>query len=254
MKKITSIICLVFAFVMVLALPVSASAPYQTYTYSIGGLALSSPDAYSPAKEIDSDYMGLLNTDILAELYPDLSSTELKEKAKEISDFSDIQVDEDNNVYIADAKNNRIIVLDSYYKLKFILDDFVNDNGIPDNFNNPKGVFVTNDDNSGSETSTGRIFVCDTDNARIVTFDRKTGEFLAVIPQPQSQLFESNAIYKPVAVAVDKYDRMYVVSSTTTEGIIVMTDEGDFTGFIGAQKVVISLWVFDCVVRTKLGN
>ena len=221
MKKITSIICLVFAFIMVLALPASASAPYQTYTYSIGGLALSSPDVYSPTKEIDYKYMGL---------------------EKEIAEISDIQVDEDENIYIADAKNNCIYVLDAYYKLKFTIDSFINENGIPDKFNNPKGVFVTEDEVLGDQVTNGRIFVCDTDNARIITFDRKTGEFLDIIPRPESQLFETNSIYKPVALAVDKYDRMYVVSSTTSEGIIVMTDEGDFTGFIGAQKVVITLW------------
>ena len=49
-------------------------------------------------------------------------------------------------------------------------------------------------------------------------------------------------MYRPVALAVDPYDRLYVVSSTTIEGIIVMTDEGEFTGFIGAQKVTVSAW------------
>ena len=246
MKKITSIICLVFAFIMVLSLPISASSPYQTYTYSISGTALRSPDAYSPTKTINSEYMGLLDVDMLKKAYaktqPDLSVSEIESKAKAISDFSDIQVDEDKNIYIADAKNNRIIVLDSYYKLKFIIDDFINENGVPDGFKNPKGVFVTNDDTDGNETSTGRIFVCDTDNSRIVTFDRKTGEFLSVIDKPESQLFGTNSAYLPIALAVDKYNRMYVVSNSTTDGIIVMTDEGDFTGFIGAQKVVISLW------------
>ena len=44
MKKLTAIICLVFAIVMVLSLPmsISASEPYQTYTYSISGTALGS--------------------------------------------------------------------------------------------------------------------------------------------------------------------------------------------------------------------
>ena len=59
MKKITAVICVIFAFIMVMALPVSAGAPYQTYTYSINGTALHSPDAYTPAKSIDSAYMGL---------------------------------------------------------------------------------------------------------------------------------------------------------------------------------------------------
>ena len=37
MKKLTAIICMLFAIVMLLSLPMSVGAdePYQTYTYSI---------------------------------------------------------------------------------------------------------------------------------------------------------------------------------------------------------------------------
>ena len=66
MKKVTSIIALIFAFVMIMALPISASAPYQTYTYSISGTALYSPDAYTPTKSIDSAYMGLTDIIVIA--------------------------------------------------------------------------------------------------------------------------------------------------------------------------------------------
>ncbi|MBO5203445.1 MAG: YIP1 family protein [Clostridia bacterium] len=220
MKKITAIICVIFAFVMVMALPVGASAPYQTYTYSINGLALYSPDAYTPAKSVDSAYMGL-----------DVA----------ISNPSDIEVDDEMNVYIADTDNNRIVVLDRYYKLKFIISNFVNDQGVPDNLSAPQGVFITSDKVVGTEKVEGKIYVCDTNANRILTFDRD-GNFLSVIPQPESELFDEGAVYKPVAVAVDPYDRLYVVSSTTYQGIIVMTDTGAFTGFIGAQKVTISAW------------
>ena len=76
---------------------------------------------------------------------------------------------------------------------------------------------------------------------RILTFD-KDGNFLSNIPQPESDLFGENNVYKPIAVAVDKYDRLFVVSSTTYQGIILMTDTGEFTGFIGAQKSYLSAW------------
>ena len=64
MKKFSVILCLVFVAIMVFALPVSAATPYQTYTYSINGTALYSPDAYSPAKTIDSTYIGLLDMEM----------------------------------------------------------------------------------------------------------------------------------------------------------------------------------------------
>ena len=44
----------------------------------------------------------------------------------------------------------------------------------------------------------------------------------------------------PVAVAVDTYGRLFVVSKTTNQGIIVMSEDGGFHGFIGAAKVEIS--------------
>ncbi|MBQ8818209.1 MAG: YIP1 family protein [Clostridia bacterium] len=240
MKKITAVICVIFAFIMMMALPVSASAPYQTYTYSINGTALHSPDAYNPAKSVDSAYMGLDDEVLLKKYYSGLKDDALAAK-KTISNPSDLEVDDEMNVYIADTDNNRIVVLDRYYKVKFIIESFINEQGVPDKLSAPQGVFITPDKRVGAEEIPGRIFVCDTNNNRIITFDRD-GNFLSVIPQPESELFDEGAVYKPVAVAVDQYDRLYVVSSTTYQGIIVMTDEGQFTGFVGAQKVVISAW------------
>ncbi len=240
MKKITAVICVIFAFIMIMALPVSAGAPYQTYTYSINGTALYSPDAYTPAKSVDSAYMGLDDSALLKKYYSGLDDKTLQTK-KTISNPSDIEVDERLNVYIADTDNNRIVVLNRYYKVKFIIEKFINEQGVADSLSSPQGVFITEDKLVGEDMHKGRIFVCDTNNNRIVTFDHD-GNFLGIIPQPESELFDEGAVYKPVAVAVDQYDRLYVVSSTTYQGIIVMTDQGDFTGFVGAQKVVISAW------------
>ena len=210
MKKLTSLICLIFALIMVMAPLAVAAAPYQTYTYSINGFALYSPDAYVPIQNMDYKYWGVDHA---------------------TGTIRDMVTDENGNFYLIDSANNELIVLDSYLKLKFIIKNFVNDQGVPDGFTNPQGVFVTKD----------RIFVCDTDASRIVTFDL-AGHFLSVIPQPESNLFTEGSAYKPIALAVDQYDRLYVVSSTTYQGIIVMTDEGVFTSFIGAQKVVANLW------------
>ncbi len=248
MKKITSVICLIFAFIMVMALPAGASAPYQTYTYSIDGKALYSPDAYIPAKTIDAAYMGLDSEEVIKKFYPSLSGANLSEDQKKtlakktsISEPSDIEVDGNMNVYIADTSNNRIVILDRYYKVKNIIESFTNAQGVPDSLNGPKGVFITEDKVVGTDVREGKVFVCDTNNNRIVTFTRD-GEFIEVIPQPESELFDEGAVYKPVAVAVDQYDRLYVVSSTTYQGVIVMTKDGQFNGFVGAQKVSVSAW------------
>ena len=216
MKKI---LCLAFAIMMVattLVLPTSAGSAYQTYVYDIYGMAMYSPDAYTAIKTVDSDTMGL---------------------EEPIKTPGDMITDQAMNVYIADSGNNRVVVLDRYYKVKLIINEFSNDQGVPDSLTNPQGVFVSEANDKYGKL----IWVCDTDANRIVVFD-EFGEFVKIIEQPESSLFDEGAIYKPVAMAVDAYNRLYVVSSTTYQGVIVMTDEGEFTGFIGAQAVAISAW------------
>ena len=241
MKKAISIIAIVIVAITVLALPLSAATPYQTYTYSINGKGLNSPAAYVPESEIDADYMGLTNPVKMKALYPDLSDEELAKKMVPISSPGDLEVDENNNVYMVDTNNNRVIVLDPYYRLKFIIDSFKNLSGNIDVLNAPEGVFITKEKNVNGVIEKSRIFVCDTGNHRILTFDIN-GNFLSEIGKPESDLFDSNNGYNPKAVAVDRYDRLYVVDKMSGNGIIVMTDTGEFTGYIGAQQVQISTW------------
>ena len=219
MKKFNKILCTFCALLMVLtALTVTASAgsAYQTYVYDVYGDALYSPDAYTAISSIGSDYMGL----------------ELP-----IENPGDMVTDEAHNVYIADTGNNRIVVLDRYYKVNFTISEFSNDQGVPDKLTAPQGVFVS----EPNEKYGKLIWVCDTGSNRIVVFD-EDGNFQRIVEEPESSLFDQDSVYKPVAIAVDAYNRLYVVSSTTYQGVIVMTDEGEFTGFIGAQAVSMSAW------------
>ena len=211
MKRLTSLLLIVLSLVMVASVftvGASASSAYQTYTYSINGKALYSPDAYSAVKSMDSLQMGL-------------------EKALDTP--GDMVVGADKKVYIADSGNNRIVILDRYYVFETEISTFINGQGNEDALEAPQGVFVTED----------AIWVCDTGKTRIVKF-RLDGSFWRIYDAPESQLFDEADIYKPVAMAVDQYGRIYVVSSTTNEGVIVMDSEGQFVGFIGAQAVTIS--------------
>ena len=210
MKKFTKILLLALVLVLALAPVASAVEPYTTYTYGKDGWPRTSPTVYTPVMNVNSDYIGL-----------DIA----------IDDPRDLFVGPDGCVYIVDAANNRIVVTDANYKLKFTIDAFINDQGVPDKFTNPSGVFA----------NAKEIFVCDTDANRLVVFDID-GNFEKILAKPSSALFGENSIYKPVAVAVDQYDRIYVISSTTYQGVIVLTSEGEFTGCIGAQNVVYSAW------------
>ena len=166
MKKFTKILLVAFALLFALSPIVSAVEPYTTYTYAKDGTPRTSPTVYTPVTNVDSAYMGLETA---------------------IDDPRDLFVDPDQNVYIVDAGNNRIVVLDKNYKLSFIIKDFVNDQGIPDGFTNPSGVFANHK----------QIYVCDTDANRIVVFDRE-GNFQRILGKPTSALFGEDQ-YLPIA-------------------------------------------------------
>ncbi|MBE6541393.1 MAG: hypothetical protein E7672_02985 [Ruminococcaceae bacterium] len=208
MKKLYKILLVAMIVLMVLPTVVSAANPYATYTYSIKGNVLSSPTAYVPDTIVDSKYIGL---------------------EVPLDDIGELFVGPDMKVYISETRNDRVVVLDRYYKLDFEISTFINEQGVPDSFNNPAGVFVDEQ----------YIYVCDTDNNRIVIFDLD-GNYKKIIGKPESNLFEEGSVYKPIACAADDYGRLFVVSSTTYQGIIILNLNGDFFGFIGAQKVSVS--------------
>ncbi len=216
-KKIITFVLLLLCMVTVFGalMPVSAVEPYTTYTYSPDGFALHSPSAYSPSMTVDYKTVGLETT---------------------WDDAADIFVDDSQKVYLVDTANSRVIVMSQFYKLDFIIDQFVNTQGVHDRFDKPEGVFVNDE----------YIYVCDTNNSRIVMFDRM-GNFKKTIEKPESALFGEDSVYQPVAMAVDQYGRIYVISKTTNQGVIVMDDNGSFNGFIGAQAVNYNM--FDIIWR-----
>jgi len=216
--------------VVVTVLPIYATA-YSSYTYSIDGTQLDSPNAYEPDKLYNSEDTKIFqNTGFM------------------LTEPQDLVVDVDGNIYIVDVatreieeagstkteKIHRIICLDPYFQFRYQLTHFENEMGAQDSFNNPGGMCVT-------ET---KIYVADTDNKRIVVFNRSDGgrtepTFDRIIKEPEADVFPDGSIYKPVAVASDDH-HIYVVSSTTYMGVISMNMDGEFQGFVGAQKVSVS--------------
>lgn len=210
-KKKIRVAFLMLAILMLVTsvLPVFAVSSYQTYTYTTFGISAPSPDAYTPYKTYHAKDIGLAGANL--------------------DNLTDIEVDDKNNVYLADPGNNRILILDPYLQYKSAIQTFVNEEGIRDKLAEPNGVFVTAE----------KIFVADTNNSRIVVFDRN-GSFLYQLREPQSTVFPTGSIYKPIAIAVDNAERIYVVSSTTYMGVIVLDSQGEFQNFIGSQTVSVS--------------
>lgn len=215
MKKAFKILLTAVVTIILLSTVVSAAAPYTTYTYSSTGFVLQSPDAYSPDVVVGSRYIG---PDVYG-VYPNLA------------DVRDICVGPKDYIYLSDAAEGCIYILDNFYKFKGKINSFVNEQGVPDGFNGLSGLYVTDE----------KIYACDSNNGRVVVFDLD-GNFICTVNQPESALFSADTIYRPIAVAVDKYDRLFIVSATATDGVIVMDEHGNFYGYIGAQKVAVDAW------------
>ncbi|MBQ7353253.1 MAG: YIP1 family protein [Clostridia bacterium] len=215
MKKIIKVLSICFVLLMLLPVVCSAATPYSTYTYSINGTVLESPDAYVPYGEgaVNSATLGL---------------------EQRMDTPSDIESDKYENLYITDKNNDRIIIVDKFYNLKAIIKDFFNADGVEDSFKSPESTFVVD---TGAYKG---LYVCDTQNHRIAVFDIDTYEFIKVFNWPEIDFDKEDATYDPVSCVVDKYGRIYVTSHGNTNGIIVLTETGEFINFIGAPKVSVA--------------
>ncbi len=223
MNKLVKITVFVLMLLMVLPVVAMAATPYSTYTYSIDGTLLNSPDAYVPDIAIDSVSLGL---------------------DKKMSACSDIESDKDGNIYITDKGNNRIIVADKYYQTKYVLESFLNNNGVDDTFSSPTSTFVVD------EGDMRGLYVCDTFNRRILVFNQDNGDFLREINEPVTDLIKEGN-FTPISCVVDKHGRIFVVSDKETQGMIVLTSTGQFINFIGAPKVTMS--ALDALIQ-KIGG
>lgn len=211
MKKMSRILVAVLCLMVLVGCispAFAATAPYGSYTYSMSGEPQKSPDAYVPERIITNYDVGI---------------TPLK-SAK------DIFFDEEGNLYISDTGNNRVIVCDENFKVQFEIANFTNEHGVPDSLNSPQGLFVTED----------LIYVCDTNNSRIVCFDH-AGNFVKIIYAPKADVMGEDTIFHPVAIAVDAAGGMYIVSDQTYSGIFSLAADGTFLSFIGAQKADVPL-------------
>ena len=238
MKKLRSVFLLAVCILMIAGtIPAGAIIPYSTYTYDIDGNYVESPHAYVPYETISSSTLGL--EEPISEPYDFCVGSVLKKSVEEDEYYSEW----DGMLYISDSGETPRVLAVRYdfetckYSLEYELTTFVNNWGVPDSITTPRGLFATDSE----------LYVCDTDAARILVFstvdtdEYKKGDFIRIIEEPKSEVFPDNHIYKPVAVAVGTSGYIYVVSSTTYQGIISMNHDGEFTGFLGTQTQSMSL-------------
>lgn len=270
MKK-TIVRFIIFAYLAVLLFGIAtigtgAASSYETFTYSSLGDIQNSPNAYESdggvydaAKMRIDDYKNaylrklaahrLGTEDIDEEDAEDIRLDRKFDKEENgvriykegvywtgkvtaLYNPQAIRTDKQGKVYIADTDNNRIVILKSDYTFYNAIDYFESAESDFDTLSGPKGVFVNDD----------YVYVSDTGNKRIVIFHKDDLSFYKIISRPDSPLVKEGD-WQPASCAVDQYGRVFVVSETATNGVIVLADDdGFFTGYIGAQKVTYNLF------------
>lgn len=188
-----------------------AKVPYESYIYDYWLQSIQTPQAYVPQRVIGSRDLGL----------------------DSLKSPQDLCISHDGNIYLLDTGNNRIIVTDRSFNVIRIINQFDND-GRTDKFNTPQGLFVTDD---------GAIYVADTGNGRIVELTTD-GHLRRIVGAPKSDtegIMSQDFVYRPAKVAVDPTGRIYALVENEYEGLLAFTAQGEFTGFVGAPRVVPSL-------------
>lgn len=208
--KRTAVFVIVMAVLFSVPFVTSAynNIPYSTYAYNYDGDPVESPHAYIP-------------------------SVVIKGSDLEVGTFSapaDMCLDGDGNIYIADTDNARVVVISSDFKSAEVIKDFTLD-GKQYSLTRPTGLYVT---------QKGELYVADSTGINIYVFSKDL-TISRVIEKPVSDLLPDDFSYIPVKLSVDKAGRMYIISEGNTYGVVALDKNGNFSTFIGAQKVGVSV-------------
>lgn len=138
-----------------------------------------------------------------------------------LSKPSDLFITKDDILYIADTGNKRILICDS-------AGNYAGE--ITEGLDSPAGVFVTDE---------GKLYVADKGAKAILVYSAE-GQLEKQFGTPESPLFGRTAKYTPTKVIVNDAGTVYALSEGNGNGILTISDYGDFYGYFGANDTDIS--------------
>lgn len=134
----------------------------------------------------------------------------------------DMMFGDNDLLYIADTNNRRIVV---YNTITNTIDQTITH---PD-FSQPKGVFV----------SDRGIYVADSSGEAVFWFDLD-GQYIRQFDRPTTPSF-AQANYNPNKVVVDNRGNLYIYGEGVKDGIIQLSNTGEFLGYFTSNKVQLSV-------------
>ncbi|MBE5794197.1 MAG: hypothetical protein E7323_05905 [Clostridiales bacterium] len=178
-----------------------------TYNYDYWGDVRESPDAYRVDQVLLSSQLGL-------------------EVAMRKPQSLFVQ---GQDLYVCDTGNNRILQIrrtGDNYELVRIIDTIQGTE--PATFNTPSDVYVDEEEN---------LYVCDTNNYRVVMVDKDLN-FIKAFTKPTDSTFDQSLNFLPNKLAVDVSGRVFCLATNVNKGLVKFEADTTFTGYIGANKVV----------------
>lgn len=216
MKK--AIACLLLLItVLIPCSRASANSNFYTYSYDYYGIELESPDAYTAEDILIGSRLG-----------------------EEVGDFvspSGLFV-RDENIYIVDTGNNRIVVVDKGFNLVRIIVSIEID-GEQSFFNQPTDVFVD---------EKGDLYICDKLNQRIIHTDKELN-LIKLYTKPTDETILEGSDFLPIKCVVDSSGRLYLLAGNVNKGFMQFDKNGQFTIYVGANPVKATLFQ---VIRKRL--
>ncbi len=238
-KKLLCILVTLVMLVATMATVAHAEDPYPSYNYNAWSVAVPSQNGYIVSDTIDGRRIGL---ERLSDPNDPLFISEDEPAA--LNDAKDFFLSPNNEFFIVDTGNNRIIHTDINFNLIGCYKNFTGSKIVtekideatgekvtytPTGLNAPYGIFV-DDDNI--------MYIADRDNQRVV----KAGTDCQIITEytrPETELYNSVSFYC-TKVLVDAAGNVYVICPAVNRGAIMFSPSGAFMGYYGANRVEVT--------------
>lgn len=177
--------------------------PYLGYEYNVKEESVPAPVGYEPLEMVTGNDIGI----------------EAFDKPEDFCFYND-------ELYILDSGNSRIVITDRNLKLVRVIEE-IPLNGEILNYTGALGLYVTAD---------GTILIADTNNQRIIEADNN-GIGVRILEKPSTPMIAEDLIYSVKKVTRDNNGITYALIDGINDGAVTYMADGSFGGFFAMNEV-----------------